>query len=372
MALKKDYYELLGVPRDATQDDIKKAFRKLAFQYHPDHNHHDGAAERFKEISGAYQVLSDAQKRATYDHFGHLDNGRGFDGFGDLVTGLGDIFDAFFAGATQVRRRVPQQGTNLHYELSISFVEAAFGCEKHVDVLRTEACSRCLGRGGEPGSQQVKCPYCNGMGEVRRVQQSIFGRFVNRAICEHCYGEGSIIERPCSQCQGTGREQKQRTITVKIPPGVENRYQLRLRGEGDAGMWGGPAGSLYISLSVEEHELFKRDGDNNILYELPINFAQAALGDEVEVPTLDGRVGLKISPGTQADTVIQLKGKGIPYVNRSGRGDQLVKIRVVTPDRLNEEQHKLFLELAKSLGSAETTEQAGKKGFLNRIKKSPK
>ncbi len=350
MAPKKDYYELLGVPKDATQDEIKKAFRKLAFQYHPDHNHHDGASARFKEINEAYQVLCDAQKRANYDHFGHMGTGRGFEGIDDFF-GLGDIFDAFFSGATEARRRVPQSGADLHYKVEVSFEEAAFGAEKQVDILRTEYCPRCHGNGGEPGTSPVKCPTCSGLGEVRRVHQSIFGRFVNRAICDRCRGEGAVISQPCVQCQGTGRQRGIHTVDVTIPAGVDDCFQIRLRGEGDAGVWGGNAGNLYVSISVQEHAFFGREG-NNVIYELPINFAQAALGDEVEVPTLDGKTCLKINPGTQADTVVPLKGKGIPYLDRQGRGDQLVKIRVITPDKLDEEQRQLFLELAKSLGKS--------------------
>jgi len=368
MAPKKDYYQVLGVSRDATPEEIKRAFRKLAFQCHPDHNHQEGAAEIFKEVNEAYQVLSDAGKRANYDYFEHLGNGRGFEGLGDVVSGLGDIFEAFFGGTTRVRKRVPRQGADLHHKATISFEQAVLGCEKEIKVLRTESCSFCYGLGSEPGSQPIKCPNCDGIGEVRRVHQSIFGRFVNRAVCQRCHGEGSIITQPCSQCQGTGKERKHRKIVVKIPAGVEDGSQIRLSGEGEAGMWGGPAGNLYITLSVQEHRLFKRDG-NDILYELPVNFAQAALGDEVEVPILGSKVNLKIPSGTQTGEVFRLKGKGIPYLHRSGQGDQLVKVRVVTPERLDGEQRKLFLELAKSLGKAGVPEQ-GRGRFFNRIRKA--
>lgn len=369
MAPKKDYYELLGVARDASQDDIKKAFRKLAFQYHPDHNHHDDASERFKEINEAYQILSDAQKRASYDHFGHVRVGRGFEGFDDFF-GLGDIFDAFFSGAAEIRRRAPQPGSDLQYKVTLSFEEAAFGVERQVDVVRTEYCSHCLGKGGEPGSSAVKCPACSGLGEIRRVHQSAFGRFVNRAICERCQGEGTVVSQPCTQCQGAGKQRITRTISVKIPAGVSDRFQIRLRGEGDVGTYGGHAGSLFINIAVQEHAFFSREG-NNVIYELPINFAQAALGDEMEVPTLDGKARLKISPGTQTDTVACLKGKGIPSLDRQGRGDQLVRIKVVTPDKLDDEQRKLFAELARSLGTNKTSEQSGKK-IINRLKKGLK
>jgi len=368
MAPKRDYYQVLGVSRDAAPEEIKRAFRKLAFQYHPDRNHQDGAAERFKEINEAYQVLSDTERRANYDYLGHLGNGRGFEGFGDFASGLGDIFETFFGGTTRVRKRVPQQGADLHYKATIPFEQAVLGCEKEIKVWRTESCSFCYGLGSEPGNQPIKCPNCDGIGEVRRVHQSIFGRFVNRAICQRCHGEGSIITQPCSQCQGTGKERKHRKLVVKIPAGVEDGSQIRLSGEGEAGMWGGPAGNLYITLSVQEHRFFKRDG-NDILYELPINFAQAALGDEVEVPILGGKVNIEIPSGTQTGQVFRLKGKGIPYLHRSGQGDQLVKVRVVTPERLDEEQRQLFLELAKSLGEARVSEK-GKRRFFNRIKKA--
>ena len=371
MAVKKDYYQVLGVARDATTEDIKKAFRKLAFACHPDRNHHDGAEEKFKEINEAYQVLVDVRKRADYDRWDHF-NGRGFEGFDDFVTGLGDIFEAFFAGtaAPRARRRVPQQGADLRHKTSISFEQAVFGCEKTIEVVRTEDCSRCHAQGGEPGSELVRCPNCNGAGEVRRVQHSFFGRFVNRVVCERCYGEGSVFTEPCRRCSGTGKERKHRKIAVKTPAGVQDGSQIRLKGEGEAGMWGGPAGDLYVTVSAKDHNLFRRDG-NNILYELPINFAQAALGDVVEVPTVDGVVDLKIGPGTQTGEVLSVKGKGIPYVNRSGRGDQLVTIRVVTPEKLDQEQRRLFVELSRRLDKARASGQAGK-GFFDRMRKGSK
>jgi molecular chaperone DnaJ len=369
MAAKKDYYELLGVPRDASPDDIKKAFRKLAFQYHPDHNHHDGASDRFKEINEAYQVLSDAQKRAHYDHFGHMGSGRGFEGLDDFF-GLGDIFDAFFSGAAATRRRSPQPGADLHYQVEVSFEEAAFGTEKRIDVLRTGYCSRCQGKGGEPGTSQIKCPACGGLGEVRRVQQSVFGRFVNRAACDRCHGDGAVMSHPCVQCQGAGREKGVHTVNVTIPAGVSDRHQIRLKGEGDVGTLGGNPGSLYLNIAVQRHAFFTRDG-NNIVYDLSVNFAQAALGDEVEVPTLEGKARLKISPGTQTDTLLSLKGKGIPYLDRQGRGDQLVRVKVVTPEKLSDEQRRIFVELAGSLGQGKTGEQSGKK-IMDRFKKGLK
>ncbi|MBA7481789.1 Chaperone protein DnaJ [subsurface metagenome] len=350
MPTKRDYYEVLGIARNATDEEIKRAFRKLAFKYHPDRNRDDGAEERFKEVNEAYEVLADSDKRAAYDRFGHGGAGgffgRGFEGFN--FGGFGDIFDAFFGGATTATRQAPQRGADLQYRFTITFEEAAFGCEKEINILRTENCSLCQGIGCKPGSQPSRCPNCNGTGQVHRVQQSIFGRFTSTATCSQCHGEGRIITEPCSLCQGTGKEKRQRSILVKIPAGVDDGTQIRLMGEGETGTRGGSSGNLYITLSVLSHQFFTRDGDNT-LYELPINFAQAALGIEVEVPTLDGEVKLKIPAGCQTGKVFQFKNKGIPHLHRSGRGDQLVTLRVVTPDKLTKKQRQLFQELANSL-----------------------
>ena len=354
MPAKRDYYEVLGVDRNATEEKIKKAFRKLAFQHHPDHNHDDGAEKRFKEINEAYEVLSDPDKRAAYDRFGHggMEGffGQGFEGFDSF--GFGDIFEAFFGGgATTATRQAPQRGADLHHRITITLEEASFGIEKEINISRTEYCSMCQGTGCKPNSQPSQCPDCNGTGQVRRVQQSIFGRFTNITTCPQCQGEGRIITEPCHQCRGTGKEKRQRTILVKIPAGVEDGSQIRLNGEGDAGTRGGPPGNLYISLSVKQHKVFVRDGDD-ILYELPINFAQAALGAEVEVPTLDSSTKLKIPAGSQTGQVFRLKNKGVPHLYGSGRGAQLVKLLVVTPDSLTKKERQLLEELANSLGAA--------------------
>jgi len=355
MPTKRDYYEVLGIDRNATDEEIKRAFRKLAFQYHPDHNRNDGAEEKFKEVNEAYEMLSDPDKRAAYDRFGHGGAeevfGRGFEGFN--FGGFGDIFDAFFGGATTATRQAPQPGADLRYRFTITFEEAAFGCEKELNIVRTENCSLCQGIGCKPGSQPSRCPNCNGTGQVHRVQQSIFGRFTSTTTCSQCHGEGRIITEPCPQCRGTGKEKRQRSILVKIPAGVDGGTQIRLTGEGGTGTRGGSSGNLYVTLSVRPHQFFTRDGDN-ILYELPINFAQAALGVEVEVPTLDGEVKLKIPAGCQTGKVFQLKNQGIPHLHRSGRGDQLVTLRVVTPDKLTKKQHQLFQELANSLSPAKS------------------
>ena len=350
MVTKRDYYDVLGVSRSASGDELKKAFRKLAFQYHPDRNRNDGAEDKFKEINEAYEILSDTEKRAAYDRYGHSDAtgsyARGFEGFD--FGGIGDIFDTFFGGMSQAGRRAPQRGADLHYEFTITFEEAAFGSEKEVKLKRTEACSQCHGSGAKPGTQPIRCPQCNGAGQVRRVQQSLFGRFVNTTVCDQCQGEGKVVTDTCPQCRSTGREKQQRNISVRIPAGVENGSRIRLSGEGNAGARGGSSGDLYVTLSVQEHEFFIRYGDD-ILYELPINFAQAALGTEVEVPTLENTVKLNIPAGSQTDRTFRLKNQGIAHLTRNGRGDQIVKLFVATPESLTKEQRKLFQELAGTL-----------------------
>ena len=349
MPSKRDYYEVLGVDRNATDDEIKKAFRKLAFTFHPDRNREDGAEEKFKEANEAYEALSDADRRAAYDRFGHDGAeglfGRSFEGFG----GFGDIFEAFFGGATTAARQAPQRGADLLYETIITFEEAAFGCEKEIGISRTENCSLCRGTGCKPGTQPARCPNCNGTGQVRRTQQSIFGRFTTTNTCSQCRGEGRIITEPCPQCRGTGKEKHKRNILVEIPAGVDDSSRIRISGEGEAGSRGGPSGNLYVNISVEPHKFFTRDGDA-VLYTLPINFAQAALGAEVEIPTLDGETKLKIPAGSQTGEVIRLKKKGIPHLHRNGRGDQMVTLFVVTPESLTKKQRQLFEELGDSLG----------------------
>ncbi|MFC1952893.1 molecular chaperone DnaJ [Chloroflexota bacterium] len=351
MESKRDYYEILGVEKNATEGQIKGAFRKLAFKYHPDHNQGDGAEEKFKELNEAYEVLSDSEKRSTYDRFGHSGDGlfgHGFEGFG--FDGVGSIFDAFFGGrSTSTARQAPARGNDLQSRLSITLEDAAFGIEKEINISRTENCSECSGSGSRSGTKPEQCPGCGGTGQVRQVQQSIFGRFTNVTTCSRCQGEGRIITEPCSKCRGTGKEKFQRSIMVDIPAGVEHGTRVRLNGEGDAGLRGGPSGNLYISLSVKEHDIFIREGDD-ILYSLPINFAQAALGTELEVPTLNGPVKLKIPSGSQGGQVFKLKNKGIPHLHGRGQGSQLVNLKVVTPESLSRKQRKLFEELAKELG----------------------
>ncbi|MFC1944825.1 molecular chaperone DnaJ [Chloroflexota bacterium] len=367
IAVMRDFYEVLGVPRDASEADIKKAFRKLAFKYHPDRNKNHDAEEKFKEVNQAYEVLSDPEKRSTYDRFGHSglsgSGGRGFEGFN--FGGFGDIFDAFFGGFGSTGKTAPQRGADLQCELSLSFEEAVFGCRKELELERTDNCTRCHGSGAEPGSKPERCQTCNGTGQLRRSQQSVFGRFINVVACDRCRGEGTIIENPCTSCNGRGRERRVGKVSVDIPAGIDQGTQLRMSGEGDAGGRGGGRGNLYITLRVGQHEFFRREGDN-ILYDLPLNFAQAALGDEVEVPTLDGNVSLKVPTGTQTGKIFRLKDKGVPHFRRAGRGDQLVRARVVTPQSLDEQQKKLLMELAETMGPAVLPGED--KGFFDRIK----
>ena len=354
MAIKQDYYEILGVPRNASEEEIKRAFRKLAFQYHPDHNKDPGAEDKFKEINEAYQVLSDPEKRSSYDRYGRVVTRGGFPDFG--FGGLGDIFESFFGGFGETpfgrtAQRAPQKGDSLQSHLILSFEEAVFGCKKEVEIQRIEICSLCHGIGSQPGTSPQTCPDCRGTGQERRVQQSIFGRFTHVTTCPHCGGSGTVITNPCPQCRGKGRTKAKRKLTVDIPAGVDDGAEMLLDGEGDAGLYGGVPGDLYITLSVKPHKLFRREGAD-IFYELPINFAQAALGDEIDVPSLDGKVSLNIPPGAQNGKVFRLKGKGIPYVNNKGKGDMLIKIQIVTPQHLDKNQRLLFEELAKTLPQA--------------------
>ncbi len=352
MAVKRDFYEVLGVNREASDEEIKSAFRKLAFKYHPDHNHEIGAEDKFKELNEAYECLSDRDKRSNYDRFGQnaANNGEFYGQNFDGVTfnGLGDIFDAFFGGATATGRQSPSRGADLSYKIGITLEEAAFGTEKEISMLRVEYCSSCQGIGAAPNTQPEKCPECDGRGQIQRIQQSIYGRFANVTTCSRCRGEGSIIKNPCPKCRGTGKEKITRNISVKIPAGVDDNSRLRLSGEGDVGARGGSAGDLYVSLSVAKHDLFSRKGDD-IHYELSLNIARATLGTEVEIPTLDDKTKLKVPPGTQSGEVFRLKHKGVPHLNGHGRGDQFVTAKVVTPGTLTTQQKRLFEELEKTL-----------------------
>ncbi len=365
---KRDYYEVLGVERNASEEEMKKAFRKLAFQYHPDRNKEPEAEARFKEINEAYEVLSDPEKRQRYDQFGpdgvNGGGGAGFEGFQGF-EGFGDIFDAFFGGTAARTRQGPQQGRDLRVQVSLTFEESVFGAEKPVQVQRSERCERCRGNRCEPGSQPARCATCNGSGEVRRVQSSIFGQFVNVATCPTCQGDGQRIDTPCTQCKGTGRERHVRTLSVKIPAGVEDGTQVRLTSEGEAGTRGGPAGSLYVYLAVAEHPLFTREGDD-LLMPLDLNVAQAALGTTITFNTLDGQHTLHVPAGTQTSDTFRVKAKGVPHLRANGRGDLLVTAQVTVPEKLTDEQKRLFAALAATFdGSAPPDDD---KGLLGKIK----
>jgi molecular chaperone DnaJ len=368
---KRDYYEVLGVARGASEDELKKAYRRLAKQYHPDTNKESGADARFIEINEAYETLSDQQKRSVYDRYGHAGlNGGGAAGFGDFAGfgSINDLFD-FFAGATGTQRRSePQRGADIRFELTISFEEAIFGCQKEIELPRWEACSTCRGSGAQPGTSTTRCSACQGKGEIRRVQQSIFGQFVNVTMCERCRGEGKVITTPCEKCRGQGRVRNNRRVVVNIPAGVDDGINVRVTGEGEVSSRGGTPGNLYVILSVKQHPFFKRQG-NDILYELPISFAQAGLGDEVDVPTVDGKsTTLKIPAGTQSNRSFRLKGLGVPVVHSSARGDQHVIVKVVTPTNLSADQKRLLEEFARL--EKEQNEQNGKNIFRDLFEKT--
>ena len=365
---KRDYYEVLGVGRDASQEEIRKAYRKLARKYHPDVNKSPDAEEKFKEVKEAYEVLSDPQKKARYDQFGHTDpgaaGGGGFGGFGSTDFGFGDIFDMFFGGQRR-DPNAPRSGADLEYRLKISFKDAAFGKEMDIIVPRTETCRTCNGSGARPGTSPETCATCRGTGEEERAQNTPFGRIVNRRPCYTCGGKGTIIRDKCTTCSGSGRERRKRKIHIKIPAGIHDGAQLRVTGEGEPGINGGRPGDLYILIEVEPHEMFTRE-DNDVVCELPVTFTQVALGDEVVVPTLDGRAKIKIPPGTQRGVEFRLRGKGIPHLRGYGKGDQRVRIRVVTPTNLTEEQKQLLRKFAKVSGDY-VNEQ--KEGFFDKWRK---
>jgi molecular chaperone DnaJ len=368
MSAKRDYYEVLGVNRQASQEEIKKAFRRLARQYHPDVNKSADAETRFKEVNEAYEVLSDQEKRSMYDRFGHAGPRAGFGQYDDFgFGGFEDIFETFFGGmrAGTTTRRGPSRGADLRYDLSIEFEEAIFGCEKEIEIFRHETCPHCRGSGAEPGTQPIRCPQCNGTGEVRRQQQSILGSFIQVTTCPRCQGEREIVTTPCTECRGQKFVQVERTISVKIPAGVDEGTRIRLAGEGEPGLRGGPPGNLYVVLGVKPHAQFRRDG-TNIYLELDINVAQAALGDVVTVPTLDGDEELAVPAGTQTGEAFRLRDKGVPHLRRNGRGDQIVLVHVRTPSRLTKEQKELFEQLATTLGK-ESVHQP-EKGLFNKIK----
>jgi molecular chaperone DnaJ len=365
--MKRDYYQILGVSRDATDEDIKKAYRKLALKHHPDKNPENRreAEERFKELSEAYQVLSDPERRGLYDRFGHAafeqGAGPGFDfsaGFEDI---LGDLFGDFFGtGRSRGGRGRGRRGQDLRYELEISFQQAAFGCEKVVSVPRLARCETCGGQGAKPGTAARTCPQCRGTGQVRFQQ----GFFSIAKTCGHCNGHGTIITSPCPTCGGAGALRRTHQLSVKIPAGVDSGSRLKLRGEGEAGANGGSPGDLYVVLHVREHPLFVRDG-SDIVCDVPVSFAQAALGAEVEVPTLEGTTKVKVPAGVQSGQVLRLRGRGIPDLNGYGRGDEIVRIVVETPRRLSARQRELLEEFARLSGEEV---HPLSKSFLEKVK----
>jgi molecular chaperone DnaJ len=363
---KRDYYETLGVGRTATKDDLRQAYRKLARRYHPDVCKEPDAEARFKEINEAYQVLNDDQLRGQYDRFGHagLSNQAGPDGFG--FGGFEDIFGEFFGfGAGRSARQGPRRGSDLRYDLEISFEEAVFGSEHEIEVTRLETCSHCGGSGAEPGTTPIRCSDCNGTGQVRHAQQSIFGSFVNVATCPRCQGTGEVVTTPCTACNGSRRRQETRHLAVSVPAGVDDGMRIRLAGEGEHGLYGGPPGNLYVMLHVAAHKFFTRR-EQDILLNVNLNIAQAALGDEITVPTLEGEERVTVPAGTQAGSVLRLRGKGVPRLNSHSRGEQIIILNVVVPTDLTAEQRDLLAALGKTLGS-EVMPQPGR-GFFDRVK----
>ena len=378
-AEKRDYYEVLGVNKSASEDEIKKAYKKMARKYHPDLNpDNKEAEEKFKEVNEAYEVLSDANKKARYDQFGFAGvdpnygagagggayEAGGFD-FGDL----GDIFGSFFGGGFNAAQRrnpnAPQRGESIRLGVTISFEEAAFGCEKEVSVDRYETCTSCHGSGCADGTSPEVCPDCHGSGQVQVRRQTPMGVFATTSPCGRCGGKGRIIKTPCTACRGSGLERKRRTIQAKIPAGIDNGQTISIRGQGHAGKNGGPSGDLLITITVRPHELFRREG-TSVLCEAPITFAQAVLGAELEIPTIDGKVKYDLPEGTQSGTTFRLKGKGIPELNGRGRGDQYVTVYIETPRNLNREQKEALKKFAESVGDNNYEER---KKFFKKFKK---
>jgi len=350
--MKNDYYEILGVDRNASLDEIKKNYRKLAMKYHPDRNPGDHEAEeKFKEAAEAYEVLSDTEKRDIYNRYGHEGLSgtgyRGFSGFEDIFSSFGDIFEDIFGfGSGRTRSRTaPRPGADLRYDLKISFMDAAFGTATEIELERFERCAECGGTGATPGTEPELCPTCQGMGQV--TQRT--GFFSISTTCPNCRGEGRIIKNPCRHCQGTGKARKTKSVQLKIPPGVEMGSRLRLRGEGEDGDFGGPRGDLYVFIHVEPHNFFERNGDD-VVCKVPVSVTQAALGATVKIPTLNGNEKLKIPKGTQYGKIFRLKGKGIPHLRGFGRGDQVVQTIIEVPTDLSKKEEKLLKEFAKLRG----------------------
>ena len=374
---KRDFYEVLGVSRGASDDEIKKAYRKLAKQYHPDLNPGDKTAEaKFKEINEAYEILTDKDKRSRYDQFGHAGvdpnfgaGGGGFGGFNMGDIDLGDLFGSFFGGgfggAQRANPNAPRRGENLRTAVTISFEEAAFGCEKEITVTRSEPCQTCHGNGCAPGTTAEVCPDCHGTGSIRIQRGGGAFTFATSAPCTRCQGTGRIIHTPCPDCHGEGSVRKQRKLTVTIPAGIDNGQAISLRGQGGAGVNGGPAGDLLISVTVRPSDKFRREG-TAVYYDQPVSFAQAALGAKLTIPTIDGKVEYPMPRGTQPGTTFRLRGKGFPSVNGRGRGDQFVTVRVEVPTSLTREQEEALNAFAEAMGEEEAE---GGKGFFDKRRK---
>lgn len=375
---KRDYYEVLGVQKGATEDEIKKAYRKMAKKYHPDLNPGDKEAEaKFKEVNEAYAVLSDADKRSRYDRFGHGgvdDSGaggfngfNGFGGFGDMDVDLGDIFGSFFGGGSTrtQRRNGPRKGADIQQNIVLEFEQAAKGFDTKIQVTCSEDCPDCKGTGAKGGTAIETCSACHGTGQVRQQQRTPFGVFQNVTTCSACMGTGKVIKERCGKCGGKGKIRKTKTISVKIPAGIDNGQVLTVRGEGNHGVNGGPAGDVYLAVTVKPHKIFTRDG-YDVLCTVPITFVEATLGAEIEVPTLNGKAKVKIPEGTQNGTTFRLRGEGIKKLRGVGSGDQLVKINVEVPRQLNSQQKKLLKQFGDSMGM---NNHQQKKSFFDKIKK---
>ena len=373
---KRDYYEVLGVSKGASEDELKKAYRQMAKKYHPDLHPGDKEAEaRFKEVNEAYEVLSDGEKRARYDQYGHAGVdpnfgaggggfGGGFGGFGDFD--LGDIFGSFFGGGGggASMRNAPRRGETLEVLVNLSFEEAAFGCTKDIEVARVERCPDCEGSGAAKGTKAETCSVCHGTGQVKRTQRTPLGMFSTTGVCDACRGRGKTVAHPCSSCRGTGYVRKNRKITVKIPAGINEGQTISLRGEGSHGSNGGPAGDLHVTVRLRPHPIFQRE-DCDVICEVPITIIQAALGAEIEVPTLEGKVKYTIPAGTQFGKSFRLRGKGIPYVNGRGKGDEIFTVLVETPTDLSENQKRILREFAESTGDQNYSEH---RTFLDKMK----
>lgn len=379
---KRDYYEVLGISRTASKEEMKKAYRKLAMQYHPDRNPDDSTAEeKFKEAAEAYEILSHDDKRARYDQFGHegvRGSGFGSQGFSDIndifshfsdIFGGGSIFDEFFGGSTNRgrgrRRGTGTPGSNLRVTLKLTLEEIAEGVKKKIKLKKYVKCDVCTGSGAETGTSKKTCSVCNGAGEVKSVSRSVFGQFVNITTCNNCNGEGEVVDSPCKKCYGDGRVQEETTVNIDVPPGVHEGSYMTMRGEGNTGKRNGPAGDIMVVFQEQQHDYFMRDEDN-ILFDLSISYPDAVLGSEVEVPTLKGRAKLKIEPGTPAGKLLKMKDKGIKHLNHPGKGDQIVRVNIEVPKKINSKEKELLSEL-KKMPNFNSANGKDEKGFFKKF-----